>query len=155
MWHWSDGEFGDQRQMVLIDLREDQVAEAERETSVLQKPPDDSPADGVSVRDLGERNIGGVEATGVRTTVKQKEPDGRTGLRIHEVWSSAKMHLVLMVIDGNPIGEETISGLLKISLTPDPSLFRPPSERILRHWKDSSRYATDDISDLLPNWPVK
>ena len=154
MWHWSDGETADKAQMVLMDLQEDQIAEAERKTSVLPRPPENSPADGVSVRDLGERNIGGIVARGTRATVEQKEADGRTGQRIHEVWSSAKFRLVLRVIDGDPMGEETIAGLLKISLMPDPALFRPPSARILRHWKNSSIYAVDDITYRLSYWPV-
>jgi hypothetical protein len=91
----------------------------------------------------------------VRTTVEQNEPDGRPGVKIHEVWTSAKMHLVLMTVDGDPAGEEKISGLRKISLTPDASLFRPPTDRILRHWKDSDRFATGDLADQLPLWPAK
>jgi len=155
MWHWSEGEIGDKTQLVLMDLREEQIAEAERETSVLERPAEDPPEAGVSVQNLGERGFGGITARGVRTTVEEEEPEGRRRLRIHEVWSSVKMRLVLMTIDGDPMGEETISGLCKISLAPDSFLFRPPSDRILRHWKDSSRYAASDIADELSLWPVK
>lgn len=54
--------------------------------------------------------------------------------RIHEVWASVDMHLIVRVIDGDPLGEEKVRGLEKISLAPDASLFRPPEdyEMVLR-----------------------
>ena len=80
--------------------------------------------------------------------------DGKATVTIHEVWTSTKMRLVLRVVDGDPLGEETVSGLNYISLTPDPGLFTPPEGRILRHWKDGSDEAINDIVHLS-QWLVK
>jgi hypothetical protein len=152
MWDWSDGEIADKVQMGLWDLRDDLMADVVRETSVLERP--NPPESGVTIQDLGEKSFGGIAARGVRTTVEQNEPDGSPGVRIHEVWTSVKMRLVLKTIDGDPKGEETVSGLLKISLAPDPSLFRPPSGKVVRHWKDQSRFG-DSFVAPLSLWPVK
>jgi hypothetical protein len=53
--------------------------------------------------------------------------------RIHEVWTSAEMQLIIRVIDGDPKGEESIWGLEKISLKPDPALFQPPDGFEIEH----------------------
>jgi hypothetical protein len=62
MWHWSDGERTDRTQLVLMDLREDQVAEAERDTSVLERPAEEPAEPGVSIR------------TWVRRTLEESKP---------------------------------------------------------------------------------
>lgn len=71
----------------------------------------------------------GIQARGTRWTLRYKVNQDDQVLqrtRIHEVWTSAEMRLVVRVIDGDPDGEETIWGLEKISRTPDSSLFHPP-----------------------------
>jgi hypothetical protein len=155
MWHWGEGEIADQAQLALMDLHEDQIADVTRQTSLLASLPSDSSEPNVKFQNLGEKDIEGVRASGIRTTLEQKDQDGKVRLKIHEVWQSDKMRLVLMVIDGDPAGEETIYGLRKILLAPDISLFKPPTGRIVRHWKDSYKYAANDISDLEENWPLK
>ncbi len=149
IWHWTDGEIGDKEQSVQMGLRDDQFADAERFTSVLPKPPD-SAEPGVTVQSLGERNFKGIRATGIRTTITRAGPDGKPASTIHEVWTSAKMHLVLRVVDGDPQGEETVSGLTAISLTPDAKLFQLPERHYLRHWgeRDTRGFADADVRNL-------
>ncbi len=137
-----------------MDLREDQITKAEQLTSVLAKLPDDTSEPGVSMQNLGERSFEGIRANGVRTTRMHAGIDGKPISTIHEVWTSMEMRLVLRVIDGNPLGEEIISGLNHISLAPDISLFKPPEGRILRHWNDNSEYASGDITNLS-EWLVR
>jgi hypothetical protein len=64
------------------------------------------------------------------------DENGKPKPTIHEVWTSAQMHLVLKVVDGDPHGDEVVSGLDHISLTPKSELFTPPTERILRQGKN-------------------
>ena len=90
----------------------------------------------VSTEDLGDREIEGVAAHGVRWTLRyDANQDGQTvqRMRIHEVWTSAEMQLIIRVIDGDPKGEESIWGLEKISLSPDPALFQPPAGYKMEH----------------------
>ena len=155
MTHWMEGERGGKDQYVLVKLSDGQIAEAERLTSALEesgtKPAGDEP--GITVQNLGERLIGGVKASGVRTTVTHSGFGASPATTIHEVWTSAKMRLVLRVVDGDPHGEETVSGLNHISLAPDAALFQAPTERILRQPKESG-YAIEDMNDLS-GWLVK
>ena len=150
IWHWTDGEIGDKEQLVQMGLRDDQFADAQRLTSELPKPLPDAAEPGVTVQSLGERNFKGIRAIGVRTTVMRAGPDGKPASTIHEVWTSAKMRLVLRVVDGDPQGEETISGLTAISLTPDAKLFQLPERRFPRHWeeRDTRGYADTDVRNL-------
>jgi hypothetical protein len=136
MWHWLDGEIGDKVQYVKVSLSSEQVAAAERLTSMLPDPPPDIAEPGVTVRALGEHDIEGVRATGFRTTTMHNDENGKPKPTIHEVWTSAQMHLVLKVVDGDPHGDEIVSGLDHISLAPELELFKPPIERILRQGKD-------------------
>ena len=137
-----------------MDLKDDQMEEAERLTSVLPLPLHESSEPGVTVQNLGERQFEGIRAEGVRTTTVHAGPDRQARFTIHEVWISEKMRLVLRVIDGDPKEEETVSGLNHISLTPEPSLFRPAERAILRHGNNSSHYAGGDIRSLS-EWLVK
>ncbi len=117
---------------------------------MLPRPPDDVAEPGVMVQRLGKRSFKGVQATGIRTTVTRAGPDGKPASTIHEVWTSAKMRLVLRVVDGDPQGEETVSGLTAISLSPDAKLFQLPEGRSLRHWeeRDTRGFADADVRNL-------
>jgi hypothetical protein len=64
------------------------------------------------------------------------------------------MRLVIRVIDGDPEGDEVISGLEHISLSPKSSLFQPPLDRILRDAKNRSWAADHNIADLA-DWFVR
>ncbi|RXH54073.1 hypothetical protein [Granulicella sibirica] len=154
MWHWTDGEIGDKTQYVKVDLQSGQVAEAERLTSVLEDTPRDDPDSGISVQDIGEHDIEGIRANGVRTTTIHLHGTDKPEISVREVWTSAPMRLVLKVVDTSPGGEMTVSGLEHISLSPDTALFRPPVERILRHWKDGGVYAKPDL-ECLTTWMVR
>jgi len=157
MWHWVDGESADPTQLTQMDITEDQLAEAERLTSVISTPLFASlhPEAGEKLEDLGERTFEGIRSKGFRINRFYNVADGVPPRRvIHEVWASVDKRLVLQVIDGDPAGEETVSGLCHISLSPAPQLFQPPLNRIVRHWKDSSKYAGSDL-EWLALWEVK
>ncbi|MGH9606222.1 MAG: hypothetical protein ACRD3N_11055 [Terracidiphilus sp.] len=137
--HWVEGELGAH---VWIDfpLSEARLEEAARDTGEL---PDLAPVfsdqDGkVSEVDLGDRSIEGIQAHGVRWTLRYgANQDGKTvwRTRIHEVWASPEMKLIVRVVDGDPHGVETVWGLKKISLSPDPALFQPPADYAIQHSK--------------------
>lgn len=154
MWHWCDGDVCDKSQLTQIDLHESQITEIERQTTVLENPPTDRDVPHVTIVNLGEKKIEGIMATGIRTVTTQNGANGRPQERIHEVWRSERMCLVVQVIDGDPTGELRISGLSKVSLAPDPALFKAPTNRIVRHWKDGSRFAVDDIANFS-QWPAR
>ena len=110
---------------------------------------------------LGQKEIKGVSATGVRWTTAI--PTGVPGQKatithIHEVWTSTGLKMVIKVIDRDPRDEETITGLEHISRAPDPSLFHPPDGYKIWDWKVSrwihSSTADGDIRDLV-EWQVK
>jgi hypothetical protein len=117
----------------IVPLASDQVSELLELTSGLRIPdpePDDE-ATNTKTESLGEKDIDGVRATGVRTTAFY--PPRHSGNKlpitiIHEVWTSTELGMAVRVIDGNPKGEESIRGLEKISLQPDPALFRNPDK---------------------------
>lgn len=67
--------------------------------------------------------------------------------RIHEVWTSAEMRLIIRVTDGDPNGEESVWGLEKISLAPDAKLFQPPDGYQRQHQRWDGYYA-NDFEDL-------
>ena len=115
----------------------------------------------IVTEDLGQKVIEGIATNGVRTTTMLLAEDSNekpTVRHIHEVWTSGEMKLVIKVIDGDPHGEETISGLKQISMTPTPSLFSPPNGywvydgRILKFFYS---WAADEYVRHMTEWPVK
>jgi len=152
-WDWPDGEYGERTQYVEIALQSDQVEKAEQNTSETPDLPSEITDPGTSFLDLGERQIEGIRAKGIRTTTQGRNEAGQPNVTIHEVWISPQMHLVLQVIDGDPAGEETISGLDRISLSPNPGLFQPPRERILRHY-DHGKYGAGAL-EKFESWFVR
>ncbi len=151
LWHWGVGKVDETTQYVEWVLNSDQVAEDERLTSLPPVQPIQETEQGVSIKDLGEQNIQGIPARGVRTTTSHSEGASNPSVTIHEVWTSVSMGLVLKVVDGDPRGDETVSGLDHISLARAPALFKLPTERILRRHK----YAFfDGDRDHLENWLV-
>lgn len=116
-------------------------------------------AEGARIRTekLGEKEIDGVLASGVRTTiVLPPDSSGRApATRIHEVWTSPEMRLVLRVIDGDPAGEEVISGLEHISLVADASLFQPPEGYQMQHTSDrEAPKSFEDDARYIGEWFV-
>jgi len=128
--HWPEGEIGAHVSVTLIPSPS-QIAEAEDSTSNLPAQSGMTAEDGaeMTTQSLGSKDIDGISAIGVRTTsviaaghFGSKDPI----VRIHEVWTSAEMKLVVKIIDGDPNGDETISGLDHVSLAPGAALFQPP-----------------------------
>jgi hypothetical protein len=136
--HWPAGEFG-AHGAVDFPLSPQRLQETSDVTASLPAlGPDFTEEDGkMRTLDLGDREIEGIQAHGVRWTLDYDANDqaGRTvhRTRIHEVWTSAEMQLIVRVIDGDPNGEETMWGLEKISLAPDDALFRPPDDYKMQH----------------------
>jgi hypothetical protein len=128
--HWLDGERAGKgaAEFPLTAARLEEVAADTSSLPALQ--PDFTEEDGEVTRtDLGERTMEGIGVSGVRWTLRyEANQDGQTvhRQRIHEVWTSQEMQLIVRVIDGDPKGEETVWGLENLSIRPDPSLFRPP-----------------------------
>lgn len=152
--HWVEGEAG-ARETVEMPLSPANLERTIHSTSALPEiPPDFDPEDGVVTQTkLGTKLVEGVSATGKRITIVY--PLGHSGgnapsTRIHEVWVSPSLNLIVRVIDGDPSGVETIWGLEKISLHPDPSLFRPPPGYQSLHQR-SDVWAEHDF-DLLDSW---
>jgi hypothetical protein len=170
MPHWGEGEFSGGG-TVIIQMTPTQIAKAEELTLNVHQNLNEPDAEDSSVtwKSLGQKEIEGVTATGVRTTtVHPPEYPGKTPTKtIHEVWVSTEMKLVIRVIDGNPHGVETISGLEHISQSSDPSLFIPhPREGPVMYYgnlhpqgadyyfKRKLEYADGDIRNLA-EWEVK
>ena len=162
MTHWMEGESAGDG-MIVIQLKAAQYEEAERLTLNVQKDANETDADEPDVirKDLGQKVIEGVSATGVRwTTAMSTGVPGQkaTITHIHEVWTSTDLKMVIKIIDGDPRDEETITGLEHISRAPDPSLFHPPDGYKIWDWKVSrwihSSAADGDIRDLV-EWQVK
>jgi len=134
---WVEGEWSGHAAVdfPLTEARLEQAADLT--TALPGLGPDFTNEDGkVSTIDLGDREIEGVAAHGVRWTLRyDANQDGQTvqRTRIHEVWTSPEMQLIIRVIDGDPKGEESIWGLEKVSLEPDPALFRPPDGFEIQH----------------------
>lgn len=151
LWHWGIGKVDDSTQYVEFSLNTDQVAEDKRLTSAPPVQRIEESESGVRMEDLGEKKIQGIPARGVRTITVHNEDASNPRVTIHEVWTSESMGLVLKVVDGDPKGDETVSGLDHISLAPDPLLFKLPTERTLNRRK----YAFfDGDRDYLKNWLV-
>lgn len=156
--HWLEGERGG-KEAATFPLTQARLDEATDVTSALPSlEPDFSPEDGeVDKVDLGDSTIDGIPVHGARWTARRSvNQDGHIvyRLRIHEVWTSKEMQLIVMVIDGDPNGEEKIWGLEKISLTPEASLFRPPDGYGTHHETNSERLRIVGVPDFedLKSW---
>lgn len=120
--HWSEGEFA-AHVALEMPLSPQTFESATRLTSDVPSLQSDLDTDAINVRneDLGERTISGIRARGRRTTFIY--PAGHAGnkipiSRIHEVWISPEMNLIVRVIDGDPNGLEHIWGLEKLPCSP-------------------------------------
>jgi hypothetical protein len=159
--HWLDGE---RAAHISVDfpLTEARLKQTLDLTLALPElGPDFTDEDGkVSTMDLGDRSIEGITAHGVRWTLRyDTNQDGRIirRKRIHEVWTSAEMQLIIRVIDGDPNGEESVWGLEKVSFEPDPALFRSPDgyemqHRSLGQWGKTDKYWVDNDFEDLKSW---
>jgi len=152
--HWPEGELAGH---IWIDfpLSEAHLEEMAHDTGDLPDvPPDFSDNDGkVSKVDLGDQVVEGVAVHGVRWTLRyEAKRDSETiqRTRIHEVWTSAEMKLIVRVVDGDPHGVEIMWGLRKISLSADPALFQPPADYQLQH--DKSGKSTIHDFEYLETW---
>lgn len=154
MWHWLDGVRAAEDQYVEVKLSDNQTGDAQRLTIAPPLPRIEQPTASVSMQDLGEQNIEGIPARGLRIVTLHNDTTRNPKITIHEVWTSTQMCLVLRIVDGDPEGDETISGLDHISLASSRILFQLPSERILRSWKNNSSYADSDLARLA-NWLVR
>jgi len=156
--HWVGGEIG-YHGPVVVKLTTSQFQDAETATLTLPSQPTADTLDdpNATFQDLGEKQIDGIDANGIRITrVLWLDQGGASRVRtvhIHEVWTSEPMHLVVRIIDGDPNGEETIAGLDHVSLGDHPELFQLPSGYRTMFY-DQGRYAGDDIS-LLGSWFVQ
>jgi hypothetical protein len=133
---WLEGPFAADI-TIIVPLMPDEVSELLDITSQVQSPSITGDDDSISMKTnyLGERQVDGIRASGVRTTFIY--PAGYRGnksstIRIHEVWTSPEIDMPIRVIDGDPKGKEIVSGLEKISLTPVPNLFQGPSSYSLQ-----------------------
>lgn len=159
--HWIEGELGNHG-AVDFPLTQARLQDAVDSTTALPSlKPDFTDEDGkMSTADLGDRTIDGLAAHGTRwTLLYDVNQDGQAveRTRIHEVWTSQQMQLIVRVIDGDPYGEETIWGLEKISLNPDPALFRPPDDYQMEHRKSDGLAEThhgfvDEDFEALQEW---
>lgn len=155
--HWPEGEFAAHITLAM-PLSQSNLERTIRSTSELPEVPSevDLQVSSVSTANLGGKLIDGVTAYGVRTTVVY--PVGYSGdrapqTRIHEVWTAPDLKLIIRVVDGDPQGFETIWGLRKISLHPDPSLFQAPIGYQMQH-QISDVWAEHDF-DSLESWFAK
>jgi hypothetical protein len=159
--HWSEGENAAHVAVVIFPAAAP-VAEAEDATSDLPEESGMPTEDGaeVTTQNLGNKVIDGISASGARTT--SVIPAGHFGnkypiTKVHEIWTSAEMRLVVKVIDGDPNGEETISGLDHVSFAPDAALFRPPEgyEIQVRNEPEFLGRFFEEDSYQLAEWFVK
>ncbi|AFL89396.1 hypothetical protein Terro_3174 [Terriglobus roseus DSM 18391] len=155
IWHWGEGPLGNTSQAIQISLSTAQLADAQRLTSALRPRKFNTDLEhGVFTQDLGEATIQGIHVTGFRTvTCSGASADGPK-ITFHEVWISLEMRLVVKVIDGDTEGNETVSGIEHLSLSPAASLFRPPPSRSTLNYTTNSEYAQDDLT-ALADWFVK
>jgi hypothetical protein len=152
--HWPEGEIAG-HVAVQTPLPQDELDQAARNTSeVPELLPEFSSDEGeVGTTDLGDKEVDGIVAHGVLTTLRYSRVESGKRVRatlIHEVWISPEMKLIVKVIDGDPNGEETVSGLEKISLQPDPSLFLPPQGYQIQR-STAERLVTRDLA-YLESW---
>ncbi|MGA8085994.1 MAG: hypothetical protein WCA10_01730 [Terracidiphilus sp.] len=150
--HWPEGEIAAHGavEYPLTPARLEEVADST--SSMPSLGPEFSQEDGkITKLDLGNRDIEGISAHGLRWTLRYDvNQDGQIvqRTRIHEVWASAEMQIIIRVIDGDPNGEETVWGLEKISLAPDGALFRPPEGYDMTHREYSDLWAAGDFEKL-------
>lgn len=155
--HWEGGEFG-YHGPVVVNLTTSQLQDAETATLTMPSQPTAETLDdpNATFQSLGERQIDGIDTTGIRITRVFWLDQGGARVRtvhIHEVWVSEPMQLVVRIIDGDPTGEETVAGLDHVSLGDHPDLFQLPSGYRVYHY-DQGRFIGDDIS-LLASWFVR
>lgn len=154
--HWPGGEAAahDAIEFPLTPRRLAEAANATSTSPTFERGFSDE--DGkVTKQDLGTRRMEGIPAHGVRWTLRYQAHEGvriEQRTRIHEVWASPQMQLIVRVIDGDPQGEETIWGLEKLSVSPAPDLFRPPASykthhRKSDHWEGQD-FVAEDFNDL-------
>jgi len=155
--HWPEGERAGH---IVIDfpLSRNRLEEAAHATGDLPDvPPNFSDEDGeVSTADLGDKTVEGVQAHGVRTTLRYTKNESGAPIhvtRIHEVWIAPEMRLIIRVVDGDPNGVETVWGLEKISLSPEAALFQPPPDYEWQHGK-LDKYIVHDF-ECLESWFTK
>ena len=160
MTHWGGGAWTGPG-IVVIHMSAAQVDDAERLTLTL--PGDTFDRDGaesdgavVTTKKLEEKQVEGIRATGVRTTVVI--PAGHAGNKepittIHEVWVSTEMQLVVKVIDGDPAKELRISGLEHVSLSADGALFLGHEGDRVFSWTDHPEFASEDLEHLALWFP--
>ena len=137
--HWPEGELG-AHVWVDFPLSPERLELAVRLTTEMPtlEPEPDTDATSVNKEDLGDREIYGIRAHGVRTTITYRvghEGSKVPTIQIYELWIVPEMNLIVRVIDGDPHGLERIWGLEKISLQPDTSLFLPPDGYEMQHSK--------------------
>lgn len=154
MTHWVEGESA-HHTAVDFPLAPSRLEEAVEDTSSMPAlGPDFSDEDGkMSTTDLGDREVEGIQAHGVRWTLRyisNRNGSAVQRTRIHEVWSSAEMQLIVRVVDGDPRGEETVWGIEKVTLSPDAGLFRPPDGYTMLH-QPVDRWSTADF-EALKSW---
>jgi hypothetical protein len=162
--HWTMGEIGAPG-AVDFPLTPERLQEAADLTSSLPAlGPDFTDVDGkISAVDLSYREIEGISVHGMRWTLHyDANRDGQVlhRTRIHEVWASMEMQLIVRVVDGDPSGEETIWGLEKILLAPDATLFRPPEGYKTQHrtsarWTGMIDHFISDDFEFLHQWFAK
>ena len=148
--HWGEGEIAG-KEAADFPLTQSGLEEAVAATSSPPALKPDFSEDGeVSTADLGDKTIEGIRVHGVRSTLHYDvNQNGQIvhRTRIHEVWTSQDMQLVVRVIDSDPNGEETVWGLEKISLAPDASLFHSP-EGYGTHHNKSDELCAQDFENL-------
>lgn len=152
--HWPEGELASHTwlEFPLSQTRLEQAAHSSSE--LPEVPPDFGDEYGeVSTADLGDKMVEGIMAHGVRSTLRYTKIESGVPIihtRIHEVWTSPAMKLIVRVVNGDPSGIESVWGLEKIDLSADPSVFRPPAD-YERQRGDSDKYATPDF-EYLKSW---
>jgi hypothetical protein len=159
--HWGEGEIAAHVAVVIFPAVA-QIVEAEVATSNLPEDCGVQAENGaeVTTQNLGNKVIDGISATGARVT--SVIPAGHFGnkdpiTRIHEVWTSTETKLVVKTIDGDPNGEETISGLDHVSFAPDAALFQPPEGyeiQVRNEPEFLGRFFDGDLHELA-KWFVK
>jgi len=154
---WTAGERGAHASInfPLSQAHFELAAHATAEEPDVPAPFTDEDGNVITV-DLGDRTLEGVKAHGVRSTLRYTKTDlGQTihVTRIHEVWTAPEMKLIIRVLDGDPNGVESVWGLEKITLSPDPSLFQPPADYEAQHNK-TDKWIDEDF-EILQSWFAK
>ena len=167
--HWGERS-NNAHASVVFPITPSRAAEIEEDTTSIPDESGSLDSEGATVttKDLGQKTIEGISATGFRTTVTlpaRARGNKNTITTIHEVWTSTEMNLVVQVIDAqttgsSPITKEAIHGLDHVSLNPEPSLFHPPDDydqqdyRVTNPGKSNDRLAESDIPQYAA-WFVK